>query len=55
MAKKRSVRPFYTKAMQRLEQFVRNQPDVKHARDALDMIEGVRREAQVAHAKRHRA
>ena len=43
MAKKRTVRPFYTKAMQRLEQFVRNQPDVKHAQDALDMIEDVRR------------
>jgi len=53
MAKKRTVRPFYTKAMQRLEQFVRNEPDVKHALDALEVIENVRR-ANMQERAKHR-
>ncbi|WP_266156748.1 hypothetical protein [Dyella silvatica] len=48
MAKKRTVRPYYTKAMQRLEQVARQEPNIKHAQAALEVIEDVRRERMSA-------
>jgi hypothetical protein len=49
MAKKRTVRPFYTKPMQRMEQLVRSQPINSHALEALSVIEEARLESYDQH------
>jgi hypothetical protein len=53
MAKKRTVRPFYTKPMQRLEAVARTVKNIEHSQVAFDAIEQVRQELIRQHALRH--